>query len=375
MTHRIRALILSMSAAALFAVLAGTAGALPIKQTPDATWQANGRVLAILRVGNTVYIGGEFTAVMSHSGGSVTARNHLAAFSATTGAVLPWNPGADGNVRALAATANGSIIFAGGDFTRVGGTSRGHVAELPPGGSGAPLKWPGSVNDTVRSMIAFNSKLYVGGDFTKAEGKARAHAAAIAVSGGGLQGWAPRTNGAVRAIIVSPAGTRIFIGGDFTTVNGSAQAHLTPVGTNLGGLEPWPAASHPGGMVNVLSVSTERLFAADSGGGGHVRAYSLVSGKLLWTNTTDGNVEGLTQMNNDLIAGGHFNKMGAQTRRHLGAIDKKTGKVDLSWAPSADSSLGVFSAFAWNNLVLYVGGDFTEWQPGNVKQAHFARFS
>ena len=121
-------------------------------------------------------------------------------------------------------------------------------------------------------------------------------------------------------------------------------------------------------------VTTKRLIEGDSGGGGHVRAYGVRLGHLLWTNTTDGNVEGLAQIGNDVIAGGHFNFMGAFQRKHLGAINKKSGRVDPTWNPSANSALGVFTAFALGNI-LYVGGDFTAWEPGNVKQAHFARFS
>ncbi len=374
MTTRHRTLLMTVVVFGLFAMLASSAFALPIGRTPVPGWQANGRVLTILRVKNTVYIGGDFTQVMSHGGGVTASRNHLAAFNALTGAVLPWNPNPDGRVRALAATANGGIIIAGGDFTHVSGAAHSRVAELPPGGSGKALGWSVSANGIVRTVKAFNSKVYMGGDFTAVNSKARSRLAAVAVSGGALQGWVPKANGAVRVLLVSPAGSRIFVGGDFTTMNGGAQAHLTAVGPNLGGLSPWPAASHPGGGVNALVVTSVRLFAADSGGGGHVRAYSLANNKLQWTNTTDGNVEGLGQMGNDVIAGGHFNKMGAFQRKHLGAIDKKTGKVDPTWVPEANSALGVFSTFTWNN-VLYVGGDFTQWQPGNINQAHFAEFS
>ena len=127
--------------------------------------------------------------------------------------------------------------------------------------------------------------------------------------------------------------------------------------------------------MNALVVTSVRLFAADSGGGGHVRAYSLADNKLQWTNTTDGNVEGLGQMGNDVIAGGHFNKMGAFQRKHLGAIDKKTGKVDPTWVPGGEQRPGCVLDVRFGTTTLFVGGDFTAWQPGNIAQAHFAKFS
>jgi hypothetical protein len=361
---------LSVSALVLLAVTAGSASALSIGRTPDPTWQANGRVLAILRVGNVVYLGGEFTQVMAHGGGKKATRNHLAAFNATTGNLLSWNPNADDSVRSLAGAVNGTVIFAGGDFRHVGGGAHSRVVKLNAGGAGKPMRWSASANGVVRTVKAANSKLYMGGDFTSVNGHARARLAAVGVAGGAIQSWAPRANAAVRAVL--PVGSRVFIGGDFLTVNGKAQQHLVVVNGKTGVLLPW--ASHPGGGVNVLQATTKRLFEGDSGGGGHVRAYGVKVGHLLWTNTTDGNVEGLALLGKDVIAGGHFNQMGAFHRKHLGAINKVTGRVDTTWNPEANSALGVFSAFASGN-VLFVGGDFTAWQPGNVAQAHFARFS
>lgn len=370
MTRRARTLLLTVFALAVLVATTGSASALTLGRTPDATWQANGRVLAILRVGGVVYIGGDFTQVMAHNGGQTAARNHLAAFNAVSGNLLSWNPNADGRVRALASAGNGAVIFAGGDFRHVAGSAHSRVVKLAPGGAGKPTAWGASANGIVRTLKAFNNKLYMGGDFTSVNSHARARLAAVGVPAGALQPWAPRANGAVRAVL--PVGARVFIGGDFATINGRAQPHLAVVGSVDGAVKAW--ASHPGGGVNALVVTTKRLIEGDSGGGGHVRAYGVRLGHLLWTNTTDGNVEGLAQIGNDVIAGGHFNFMGAYQRKHLGGINKKTGRVDPSWNPSANSALGVFSAFAVGN-VLYVGGDFTAWEPGNVKQAHFARFS
>ena len=370
MTRRVRTLLLSVTALTILAVSAGSASALQLSRTPDPTWQANGRVLAILRVGTVVYLGGDFTQVMAHGGGKSAARSHLAAFNANTGNLLAWNPGADGRVRALASAANGSVIFAGGDFKKVGGKTHSRVVKLAPGGAGKPLNWSASANGIVRTVKAANNKLYMGGDFTSVNSHARARLAAVGVPSGALQPWAPKANGAVRAVL--PSGLRVFVGGDFGTINGKAQPHLAVVGANDAAVKPW--ASHPGGGVNALQVTSKRLFEGDSGGGGHVRAYGVKVGHLLWTNTTDGNVEGLALMGNDVIAGGHFNQMGSFQRKHLGGILKKSGRVDTTWNPSANSALGVFSAFA-SGSVLFVGGDFTAWDPGNVSQQHFARFS
>ena len=89
---------------------------------PELTWQTNDRVKDILRVGNTVYIAGNFTQIRSNNGAQTMTRNRLAAFDALTGNPLPWNPNANGNVEAITASPDGSIIYAGGVFKKMGGS-------------------------------------------------------------------------------------------------------------------------------------------------------------------------------------------------------------------------------------------------------------
>ena len=56
-----------------------------VSRTPDASWQADARVNAIVRSGDRVFIGGRFTSLLDHpEQGSVT-RQHLAVLHATTG--------------------------------------------------------------------------------------------------------------------------------------------------------------------------------------------------------------------------------------------------------------------------------------------------
>ena len=88
---------------------------------PELTWQTNDRVKDILRIGNTVYIAGNFTQIRSNNGAQTMTRNRLAAFDALTGNPLPWNPNANGNVEAITASPDGSIIYAGGVFKKMGG--------------------------------------------------------------------------------------------------------------------------------------------------------------------------------------------------------------------------------------------------------------
>ncbi len=80
--------------------------------------------------GNTVYVGGGFGGI----GGE--KRSCLAAIDATTGAVLPWNPDANGVVWSLAASRD--VVFAGGAFNRMGVYPNWGIAALSPAGTERP---------------------------------------------------------------------------------------------------------------------------------------------------------------------------------------------------------------------------------------------
>ena len=67
---------------------------------------------ALAVIGDTVYVGGEFTSVVG------TRRKNIAAIDAASGKPTAWNPGADAEVRTLLATPAG--LVASGDFTRLG---------------------------------------------------------------------------------------------------------------------------------------------------------------------------------------------------------------------------------------------------------------
>src|SRR5918998_4910054 len=112
----VRRFILLFASTALGVLLACGVALAAVSATPDpGTVDASGQVSAILRLGDRVYLGGKF----NHVNGEPRAR--LAAIDAATGELTDWNPGADGEVRALAASSDGTRIFAGGEFTEVGG--------------------------------------------------------------------------------------------------------------------------------------------------------------------------------------------------------------------------------------------------------------
>src|SRR5918992_1571830 len=81
--------------------------ALP-SETPDTTWHLNGPAWAIVKAGDTIYIGGRFTQLrenpLNEEGGQVKNVGNLAAIDATTGAPAP-------GVEVPKFTGTGSIVY------------------------------------------------------------------------------------------------------------------------------------------------------------------------------------------------------------------------------------------------------------------------
>jgi hypothetical protein len=368
----------------VYVLMTGSAQALP-SVTPTTPWaQPNGRVLAIARVNGVVYIGGKFTSVTDSDGVTVLARSHVAAISAADGHVLPWNPGANGPVRSIAVSTDGANLYFGGDFTTFGSRTRTRLAgerstTTASTSTGVLLPWSPRADRSVYALLPLDGRIYVGGSFRHLNAHLRLRLGAVNAATGRVARWAPKANGIVRMLLASPAGGRIFAAGDFSRVNGGPTGHLTALDPLTGRRTPWK--SRAANNVLALGENATTLFAGDTGGGGHLRAYDLTTGKLRWTNTSDGNVTSLGMFGSGasqrVLVGGHFNKFGKYVRHKVAAINPATGLVDPAWSPYASGSiLGVFSILAYGQHA-YFGGDFTSWQHtgmGAIAQAHVADF-
>ncbi|NND01706.1 MAG: hypothetical protein HKN91_02880, partial [Acidimicrobiia bacterium] len=101
---------------------------------PDQTWGVVDRgrsittstpaeVMAIAQIGNTIYAGGQYrTVVRRRATDPQYSQPFLAAFDATTGEWIDWwRPEFNGPIFALEASADGSRLYVGGEFTEVNG--------------------------------------------------------------------------------------------------------------------------------------------------------------------------------------------------------------------------------------------------------------
>jgi outer membrane protein assembly factor BamB len=368
--------VATLLAAGLLTASAGSAFAvtdLPV--TVDPTYQTNGRVDAILSIGDTTYIGGNFTAVRpagAPAGSQQTTRQHLAAFSRSTGALLPWNPGTDKEVLALTASLDGTTVYVGGTFARLGGQSRGRLAQVDAV-TGAVLPWAPRADFQVNTVAVTPTLIYFGGTFDSVNGQARSRLAAVDYSGVLSSTWTPVADDRVRVIEPAPDGLSVFVGGDFLSINGDTRQKILVRLDPATGL-PLPWLFHPGYPIHSIMFSADTLYAGGDGSGGHVGAFVLATGARLWTLQTDGGVQAMVLAGGVLYVGGHYDNVcvgvidGATTgfkcpvsqavRHKLLAIDPVSGDLD-PWDPGANSPLGIFSmAFAGSSLM--VGGDFTK---------------
>lgn len=191
------------------------------------TTQINGVVWTQLIVGNTVLVGGEFTRARpagSARGTNEVVRNNLLAYDLTTGQLISsFNPNVNGPVRALVASPDGTRVYAGGSFTKVGSEARYRLAAFATGTGALVSTWKPAVNATVKALGIFGNTVYAGGVFSTAGGQSRTMTASFAASNGALGTWTGTpAGGGVNALTISPDGGRVVIGGAFTSYNGSS---------------------------------------------------------------------------------------------------------------------------------------------------------
>ncbi|WP_229669865.1 PKD domain-containing protein [Microlunatus endophyticus] len=241
-----------------------SADALPTVQLDD------GVAWAQVMIGNTVYVGGNFSNTRpagAAKGTNLTARHNVLAYDITTGNLISgFAPDVNGQVRTITKSPDGSRIYIGGDFTSVNGTTVYKVAALNPT-TGALISSfiPVIGGTSVNSIAATNSTVYIGGLFTAAGGSARSNLAAYSAAGA-LLNWTPNADGEVDAMVVTPDSSRVIIGGRFANVNGASHRGLAALDSADGTTQAWAAgdvikngltSGSNAGKAGIYSLSTD----------------------------------------------------------------------------------------------------------------------
>ena len=317
-------------------------------------WVPNSMVRAAVLDGSTLYVGGDFTRVGPVTGSGVPIDVHTAAPAAGF-------PMIAGDVScALADGAGGWFI--GGDFTSVGGVSRTDLAHVLA--DGTVSAWDPSPDGPVQALARIGTSLYVGGLFGRIGGQARSQIAALDITSGAPTAWNPGADGAVYALVASA--NTIYAGGAFANIGGAARGRIAALDATTGLATAWnPNALPDYSSVMCIAVDGGRVYASGSfiAIGGQMRSglAALDPGTGFATAWNPGPgptftyVRSIVPAGNTVYVGGSFSTVGGSDRASLAALDAATGQA-TAWDPGADGPVG---ALALAGGTLYVGGAFT----------------
>ncbi|WP_344210883.1 LamG domain-containing protein [Kribbella sancticallisti] len=374
----------------------GIGASLPALTSP--AWQTNASVQGLAVANGKAYVGGRFTKVRppgAAAGTSETTRTYLAAFDQNTGALdTGFNHTLNGMIWAIAASADGSRVFVGGDFTNVDGQTRNRVAAFDTATGALVTNWKPSVSYRVKALAVSGGTVYLGGSFGLVNNVARPRLAAVTTSTAALLPWAPQADNDVYAIDAADDGSRVYVGGNFSTMNGTARWSVASLDPIDGSLQVFPAASAvpnpaPGCTSRVKDIETsgDRVYFANAGDGGGcfdgTWAAEVASGNLLWKNNCLGATESVTVVNGWLYKGSHAhdcaylggNGFPQGPGRFLLTQHLDTGELG-PWFPNtntgAPTAVGPLVS-ATGGADLWVGGDFTTVNGGG--QQGLARFT
>ncbi|CUR58560.1 putative LamG domain protein jellyroll fold domain protein [metagenome] len=403
--------------------------------TASPMWQTNGIVRSVLVAGNTIYAGGDFTAVRPPgtnvgSGQSVT-RNRVAAFNATTGAVITtFNANANGRVSSMSMSPDGTRLYIAGSFTTVGGVTRNRVAAVNPTTGALITSFNANVGSTVNAVAASSSAVYIGGAFTRVGGVTKSYLASVNPTTGALNtgfntvmGRRPDLictpggfgcndtgvvtyNPTVTVIAVTPDSSTLLVGGNFIGTNGNNTGGMASLDPATGATRSWgansvqPINTNCVGRVSDISIANGVGYVTGEGDppGCYEGTYSarLSDGALNWNSSCLGASQAIAVLNGVLYKGSHehdcaFNRGGSYSgyvggtsrgtfiHRHLIGQDITDGS-SVHWSPDTNGAgnqpVGPRALDAATlpsgTSVIVVGGDFT--LVNDVRQQGLTRF-
>ena len=350
-------------------VLAGVLTALALTPLPVARaefvdptlWAAGPVVSALATDGNVLYAGGSLSYVGPNTGA-------LAGVSAATGARVGYWPRVDGTVYTVAADGAGGW-YVGGLFHRVAGVTRNNIAHIRA--DGTLDAWDPDASSTVGRIVVSGSTLYVCGDFARIGGQARIHLAALDAATGLATSWNPGAVGPVATLAV--CGSTVYVGGSFTSVGGAARNCIAALDAMTGLATDW----NPGGNYDVSAIVVDGTTIYVAGGftqiGGEARpglaALDAATGLATeWAPTDFGHSASAIAVNGGTVYVGHHSvadySSGHKEIRSITALDAITGQR-LEWHSEVDSlymlsgcPFDFVGCIVVEGAVVYVGGYF-----------------
>jgi hypothetical protein len=246
----------SWSGQALYSAHGTVVSANPADSTPAVL---DGKVTAILPMGNRVFVGGSFTQVREVGAGKpVLARKGLFSFDPATGAVdagfladfdVSPDPALDSAVEALAPAPGEAGLFVGGSFGALNGVPGRKLVKLLAANGQADPVFSVSITSAVKDLVVAGNRLLVAGAFSEVSHQPRSGLASLDTTTGALdpdltvaftqprQGAVPR----VETIALSPDGKTLVAAGNFTLVGGQPrwQVAMVDLGTRPARVIDW----------------------------------------------------------------------------------------------------------------------------------------
>jgi Ca2+-binding RTX toxin-like protein len=400
-----RAVLLPVSMAVAVLLASGVALALP-SETPDATPMLNGPVRTIEKVGNNIWVGGNFTQVKQRDGSVIDNVSNVAVFNATTGAYVNIAPrlGAGStttNVRDIAVYGTNNVVI-GGDFS--GPTTSQKNLVVVDGTTGGVVRWYSQAQRLFSVLPAPDlGRIYGGGqsltafDFqsgnklwtratTTVDPDLRVHALGAGyrdLERDGSTIWAACGCDTVAALDGTPNPVKALVKLD--TEGNLDTSWVTEAGSGAFGIS--------------VTQTSDNLYLA-AGGSDYLAEHPKASnGARSWVRDTSGSAQVVEIMDGYLVVGGHFWEVADQPGDNCGARSSKNaitldpndecqtrhglaiysfrGDLEPNWDPMLEEKYNL----AWALLPeatpqgtrLHVGGEFLT--VNGVNQNYYARLA
>lgn len=381
----------------------------PVAWTPRVN---DGEVDTIAQVGNTMVIGGQFTSVSNSSGGNTVTRKYIAAFDATTGALVSgFAPDLNGVVNKVLPGPVAGTVLVGGAFSTVNGVARRNVALLNVSTGAVVSSFAtATMNGLVNSMAVSGNRLYIGGTFTTVGGKTHSRIASLNLTTGALDpfvnnqlsvnhNWYDGCSGCAQAAVsvkyldVSADGSTLIATGNFKVADGYDRDQIVNIdltGSSATVRPDWKSNAYTARcydwafdtyMRGLAMAPDGSYFVVVTTGGANAGAHCDAAARFnigdrgqdvqpVWTDFAGGDTYTTVEVSGTAIyTGGHMRWVnndygsdsagsGAVPRAGLVALDPQNG-LPLSWNPGRNPRGYGVTAMLATSAGLWLGSDTT----------------
>lgn len=370
----------------------------PFTADARSTWQTNGTVWALASAQGKVFAGGTFSQVRAPGTAAGDAsslnRSSVVVLDAATGAPTSCTVNvtlgtSTPTVRALTASPDGSTIYLGGSFSQVNGSFRSNVAAVNAA-TCAVLPYNPGANSFVHAIATTGSKVYLGGTFTTFGGQSRTRLAATSATGS-LLAWAPTAEDSILALGVDPHNGNVVLGGRMDLVNGQDSHDLAVVDGTTGTTnvknypQPYfpyaPGQGQRQGNTAIKAIATDDTgfyIGAEGTGGGLFdgrAAFDWGTYTERWRNTCLGATQAMAVHQGVLFNANHTHNCESEGlfedgSRHYFNAELTQGTASqrklVPWWPNSNGGIGegigpraVTVAQSGSAHYLWYGGEFT----------------